>query len=184
MSDRPLVIHLCGWPGPGERVIGLALAGRLSARLIDNHLLVNPASALFARDDPRHARLRAELRQSVYEAALTLPAHVPLILTDALSDEAEDWPLFAPTLEFARKRGARFVPIILQISQEENVRRLTDPERSGHGKLMEPDVLLGYRQNLGLLRPEGAFDLDVDRLSAEAAAEAIVEICNAAGDDA
>ena len=66
------VIHICSWPGAGKATIGRILARRLGGRLIDNHLALDPASALFDRSDPRHRPLRARLRSTIDAAALPL----------------------------------------------------------------------------------------------------------------
>ncbi|MCG7518491.1 hypothetical protein [Ruegeria sp. Ofav3-42] len=175
MRDEPLTIHIVGWPGSGKRTIGLALADMLGGRLIDNHLMLNPASALFDRSDPRHAVLRRTVRSSIYDAAMTLAANVPLIFTDALEESPADHKLIAPTLDFARRRGGRFQSFVLQLSEKENLQRLCDPERRGRSKLMDPDILKKYRRDLSLLRLDGQIEIPVDSLSPKEAADAIVE---------
>lgn len=175
MPEEPLTIHIVGWPGSGKRTIGLALADMLGGRLIDNHLMLNPASALFDRSDPRHAALRRIVRSSIYDAAMTLAASVPLIFTDALEESPADRALIAPTLDFARRRGGRIQPFTLQISEQENLRRLCDPERRGQSKLMDPDILKKYRRDLSLLRLEGQIEIPVGSLSPKEAAGVIVQ---------
>jgi hypothetical protein len=53
-----LILHINGWPGSGKLTIGRIVAGRLGARLLDNHTVLNPAEALFERDDPLHGWLQ------------------------------------------------------------------------------------------------------------------------------
>ncbi|MBO9445238.1 hypothetical protein [Ruegeria sp. R14_0] len=178
MVDEPLTIHIVGWPGSGKRTIGIALADMIGGRLIDNHLMLNPASALFVRSDPRHAVLRREVRAAIYEAALTLGPDIPVIFTDALEESSADRELIAPTLEFARKRGGRLQPFMLQLSEQENLRRLCDPERQGRGKLMEPDVLMNFRRDLTLLRLDGVIEISVDKRTPKEAARAIADALN------
>ncbi|MAC78977.1 MAG: nucleoside kinase [Rhodobacteraceae bacterium] len=167
------VIHLCGWPGTGKATIGTLLATRLGGRLIDNHLALDPASALFERSDPRHVALRQTLRAAIDAAALTLPPEVPRIVTDALSDEPEDAALFAPTRALARARGAALHCITFDISPEENRRRLCDPARASRAKLTDPKILDRLRANHRHLRPEGSVSLDVTGLDPAQAATAI-----------
>ncbi|MGB3556871.1 MAG: AAA family ATPase [Jannaschia sp.] len=164
------VVHICGWPGSGKRTIGKALCRRIGGRLIDNHLILDAAAALFKRGTRESSDLRETLRQVLYDAARTLPAEVPLILTDALSDSATDRPLIEPTLELARDRRARLVPIVLTVEIAENRRRLLDPARKDTGKLTDPAILDDLRRCHRLLHLEGAGTLDVTALSAEAAA--------------
>lgn len=152
------VIHLCGWPGTGKATIGTVLARRLGGRLIDNHLALDPASALFERSDPRHVALRQTLRAAIDAAALTLPPEVPRIVTDALSDEPEDAALHCITFD---------------ISPEENRRRLCNPARASRAKLTDPKILDRLRANHRHLRPEGSVSLDVTGLDPAQAATAI-----------
>lgn len=134
------------------------------------------ARAVFARGTAECARLREDVRRVVLQAALTLPPDVPVVLTDALSDSPEDFELFRPTLDFAERRGVALTSVLLEIDQAENLSRLTDSVR-GRYKLTDPEVLIDLRTRLALLEPEGAWRLDVTRLSAEAAAAQIAERC-------
>ncbi|MEJ6391722.1 hypothetical protein V8J82_00560 [Gymnodinialimonas sp. 2305UL16-5] len=167
------VIHITGWPGSGKRTIAMHLRDRIGARLIDNHLILNPASALFERGTPDRSALRERLRAVMYEAALGLPADVPLILTDALAETDAKGPLIEPTIQLAKDRGAQLVPFVLRIDPEENMRRLTDPARDGTGKLTDAAMLRDLHATHRLLRLPGGLDLDVTDLSAGAAAEVI-----------
>ncbi|MEM7490792.1 MAG: nucleoside kinase, partial [Pseudomonadota bacterium] len=123
------VIHLNGWPGCGKRTFGRVLADRIGGRLIDNHLILDPAVALFPRRSPEAAALREAVRDVVHGAALTLPNNIPLVLTDALSED--DHHLAVPSIAFAARRGAPFLPVLLDLDAGENARRLTAPERFG-----------------------------------------------------
>lgn len=175
MSTAP-VIHISGWPGSGKRTIGQALAHATGGRLLDNHVFVDPARALFDRMTPEFARLREDVRAVILRAALDLPPHVPVILTDALSDTKEDYALFKPTLDFARDRRAVLHTVVLEIDEAENLARLIDAERSAY-KLKDPAILTDLRARLALLSPEGACRLDVTHLAPEAAAARIAEHC-------
>ncbi len=169
------VIHICGWPGSGKRTIALHLRDRIGARLIDNHLILNPASALFDRGTVERSRLREELRAVTYRAAESLPADTPLILTDALASSDAGTNLIEPTKALAAARGAPLWPVILGISNEENRRRLCDPARDGTGKLVDPAILDDLRQTHSLLRLPGVWDLDVTHLEASEAAARIAD---------
>ena len=171
-----VVLHINGWPGCGKLTIGRIVAGRLGARLLDNHTLLNPASALFDRDDPLHGALRQEVRAIVLGYAARLAAGVGIVLTDALADDAQDTAQFAAYRTLAAARGARLVSVVLACEAGENVRRLTDGRRADQHKLMLPETLHRLRGAYRLLRPEGveAIALDVTALDAETAAEAVL----------
>ncbi|MEM7711530.1 MAG: nucleoside kinase [Pseudomonadota bacterium] len=166
------VIHVNGWPGCGKRTIARALTERIKGRLLDNHLILDPAIALFARGTSEQKALREAIRGLLYEAVLTLPAEVPIVLTDALSEDDHD--LVAPAIDLAERRGAPFRPILLDLDGPDNARRLTASDRRGTGKRMDPAVLYKIRAEERLLHLPDAVEIDATALSAEAAADRIV----------
>ena len=64
---------------------------------------------------------------------------------------------------------------VLDVSIQENVRRLQDPARRGGAKLTDTDILGTIRNSEKLFIPETAMVLDVTNLTAEAAAAIIVQ---------
>lgn len=171
------VLHINGWPGSGKRTIGKIIAERLGARLLDNHVMLNPAEALFERGDPLHASLRNAVREVTLDHAERLAPSVSIILTDALVDDPDDTALFERFRHLARSRNACLVAIVLEIAQDENARRLVSPGRSDSLKLTRVDVLSAMRSQYRLLRPSDVeiIELDVTDLSA---AEAATQILN------
>jgi dephospho-CoA kinase len=172
-----LVIHINGWPGSGKLTIARHLAERLGARLADNHTLINPAEALFARSDPLYRSLRSAVRQSVFEHLEKAPGEQSFVFTDALSDDAADTRAFEDCAALARKRGARFVAVVIDCDVEENLKRLTRAGRRKLHKLTDPDVLLGLRRAHRLLRGKSdqLIEIDVTALGADEAAAAIAQ---------
>ncbi|OCP00282.1 MULTISPECIES: AAA family ATPase [unclassified Ensifer] len=177
MSAQPtsLVVHINGWPGTGKLTIARHLAERLGARLADNHTLINPAEALFARSDPLYRSLRSAVRASVFEHLAMASFKQSFVFTDALSDDVADTRAFEDCAELARERGARFVAVVVDCDVAENLKRLTRAGRSKLHKLTDPDVLLGLRGRHRLLRgsSDQLIEIDVTALGADAAAEAI-----------
>jgi len=102
---------------------------------------------------------------------------VALVLTDPLSDDVVDTAVFERFRALATQRKARLVAVTLEIDAPENVRRLENPRRADHRKLMRADVLQELRHKYRLLRPEGVetFSLDVTQLTAADAASRIFE---------
>lgn len=176
MTSAAPVIHICGFPGSGKFTIGRCLANRIGGKLLHNHLALEPASALFARTDTRHAALREKLRGAMHEAARDLAPDVPIIVTDALEDTPHDRMLFAPTQDLATVRGAPLRAITLALTAEENRKRLQSPMRAERHKLDSVEVLDTLRQSCRLLQPPGALELEVTELSAAQAADEIVRL--------
>ena len=171
------IIHLNGWPGSGKRTIGAILAAQIGARLLDVHVMLNPAEALFERDDPLHAALRDGVRSMVLDYAAKLAPGTSLVLTDPLAADEAGVTLFKRFQDLAAQRNARLLSIVLDIGLGENLRRLETPSRAEHRKLTRPDVLLRMRDRYELLQPQGAeiMTLDITHLSADEAAARILE---------
>ncbi|GGX57588.1 hypothetical protein GCM10007385_28120 [Tateyamaria omphalii] len=167
------VIHIGGWPGAGKKAIGQRVANRLGGRLIHNHLMLDAARALYARDTLESIAMREEVRSLILDHARRLPNDVPIVLTDALADEPAAKPLFQPTLDLARDRNAPLHLFVLDLSIDENQRRLSDPSRAGGDKLTDGDVLKTIRSRDKLFIPAAATVLDVTNLSADSAADKI-----------
>ncbi|WDZ77395.1 AAA family ATPase [Ensifer adhaerens] len=172
-----LVVHINGWPGSGKLTIARHLAERLGARLADNHTLINPAEALFERGNPLYRSLRAAIRESVFEHLVKASAEQSFVFTDALSDDAADARAFQDCAELARRRGARFVAVVMDCDVEENLKRLTRAGRSKQHKLTDPAILLDLRAKHRLLRGNGdaVIEIDVTRLGANEAADLIAD---------
>lgn len=178
MTQKPtgLVVHINGWPGCGKLTIARHLAERRGARLVDNHTLINPAEALFEHSNPLYRSLRAAIRASVFEHLLKAPAEQSFVFTDALSDDAADTRAFQDCAELARRRGARFVAVVMDCDVEENLKRLTRAGRSKQYKLTDPAILLDLRARHRLLRGNGdaaLIEIDVTSLGAAEAADHI-----------
>jgi len=171
-----LVIHINGWPGTGKLTVARHLAKALDARLLDNHLLFDPASALFSRSDPLHASLRGEIRRAVFDHAKRAGPNLRLIFTDALSDDEYDQAMFAEYRDLASARSATLVAIVLECSLEENLHRLQAASRAGSHKLTDPAILHSMRRSYRLLRPaaDRLIEIDTTGLPAEDVARLIL----------
>lgn len=170
------IVHINGWPGTGKLTIARHLAEHLGARLADNHTLINPAEALFARGTPLYRSLRATVRTAVLDHVRQAEAQQSFLFTDALSDDEFDSRAFNDYATLAADRGARFVAVVLDCSMEENLKRLTRAGRSKAHKLTDPDVLMDLRSRHVLLKGkcDQLIELDVTALSADEAAREIL----------
>lgn len=176
IEAQSIILHLNGWPGSGKLTIARLLVERMRGRLVDNHTLLNPAEALFERSDPLWEEARRTVRKTVLSLVEHVAAGVPIVLTDALSDDAYDSALFDEYRALATARSARLVSVILDCSVEENLRRLQSGDRAAHRKLTRPDILINLRARYRLLRPLGAevIEVDVSELEPQQAADLIL----------
>lgn len=172
-----MIVHLNGWPGVGKFTIGRALAERLGARLIHNHLLHDVAIGCTGLADPARWPLYEKVRTAAYEALAERPASETFVMTNALcvgsAREREAWN---HVVDLAITRRVPLVPIVLEAGLEENARRLQSPDRPDT-KLRDPGLLVDFIRTDRLQEPDihEFLKLDVTRLSADQAAERICD---------
>lgn len=170
-----LIVHLNGWPGVGKLTVGRALAERLGARLIDNHLLHDVAIRCTGLADPGRWPLYEKVRHAAYEALKDRPGAETFVMTNALcTNDARERQAWNHVVDLAIARNAALVPVVLEAGFEENARRLQSPERMGR-KLSDPAVLRSFLATDSIQKPDvpDLLVLDVTRLCADQAADAI-----------
>ena len=176
-ARRSVIVHLNGWPGVGKLTVGRALAERLNARLIDNHLLHDAAIACAGLDDPQRWPLYEEIRAAAYRTLASRPAAESFVMTNALcAGSAREREAWNHVVDLAMARHAPLVPVVLEADFEENARRLRSAGR-GPRKLTDPALLRSFAAEDAIQRPDvpELLILDVTALSAEQAA---VRICD------
>ena len=101
-SSGCLVI-LNGFPGVGKLTIARSLQSRLTnveTRIIDNHLIIDPAEAVWPGRGYQHKAFRDKLRQVIFDELKTIPGRdAILIMTCSLGANVEDAAVFAEHLE-------------------------------------------------------------------------------------
>lgn len=193
---KPLpIVHINGFPGTGKLTIAGKLAARLniffedlaiehaappsSARLVHNHLLIDPANAVLHRTQPGYQTLRKAIRDAVFTSLVKESSTYAAIyiFTDWQSGDATGSSVCEEFRTMAQTRGSVLIPIIIKCDEEENVRRLAGLERSKYGKITDVDLLLQFRKQVDpppVFRFDGhehRIEVDVTDMSAEEAAD-------------
>lgn len=172
-----LVVHLNGWPGVGKFTVAQHLAGRLGARLIDNHLLHDVAIACTGLDDPQRWPLHEEVRSAAYRTLASRPIRESLVMTNALCVGSErERQAWNHVVDLAAARRAPLVPIVLEAALNENLRRLQSTNRSPR-KLRDPETLRLFVRSDRIQQPDvpELLVLDVSALSPDQAAARIYD---------
>lgn len=145
------LIYINAFPGVGKLTISRCLQTLITwpSRILDNHTLIDPVEAHTPRTSPAYQSQRQHYRRRRLREVATDPSTL-YIFTDAqtaYTDCMADY--FALALP---PRGRRIYTVILECGVEENVRRLTRPERrdAAKGKLRDPEVLRAWREREGL----------------------------------
>jgi hypothetical protein len=193
------IIHLNGFPGTGKLTIARKLVEKLNreyeqqdpsqsanhtrAKLVHNHLLIDPAGAVLERSQPGYNELRTAIRQAVFTTLINESSTYETIyvFTDWQSGNAVGSGVCEEYLAMAKARGSQFIPILVSCDEQENVRRIQGVSRAISDKLTDSELLVQWRQEVDpppvyLFRDiEARKELDVSSLSPEQAADAIWE---------
>ncbi len=172
-----MIIHINGWPGVGKLTVAKIIAERLDARLIDNHLIVNPSAAIHEHGSPDYIRTNRRIREVLFDELAKAPREEVHVLTDALEDGSDICAeIFESLADLARLRGVPLLSVSLDCDPEENTRRLVSPDRAHKGKLRDVEILLDIRRAHTLMRPafEHRLDLDTTGRSPDSVAEEII----------
>jgi broad-specificity NMP kinase len=172
-----MIVHLNGMPGVGKLTIAKILADKLSARLIDNHSLIDVVTRMYERGSEAYLTEMERMRRKIYEEIEQSSKAVCYIFTNALSDERPEDRMILDTLAHcAIESDHVFVQVLLVCDLEENKKRLVAESRKGTGKLMDTNQLETLQSDYSLYHPEGAHRLIIDNtgISAQAAAEQII----------
>ncbi|CAI7624617.1 unnamed protein product [Penicillium glandicola] len=174
------IVHLNGFPGVGKLTIARYLIKQPpSAKLVHNHLLINPADAVLHRTQPGYQSLRRRIRSSIFSALTDEPAtfDTTYIFTDFQSDDELGSAVCAEYLATAEARRAALVPILLFCDEETNMQRLVSSDRELHAKLTDVELVTKFRRG-DVYRFAGHsnyLELDVSNFTPEEAAKRICE---------
>jgi len=153
----PSVLFINGFPGVGKLSIAREVHKRLAAsRLLDNHLLIDPAQAIEPNRSPAHYALRTGLRRAAFHGLKAVAdKSATLILTScSASTLPHDVEVFAEFVDVAQARGpgVPFVSVNILCDEEENIKRLKSEERgAGKEKLTDAQTLVDLRKKHKLL---------------------------------
>lgn len=181
------LIHINGYPGTGKLTIAQQLLTKLNstakipAKLIHNHLLINPADAILHRTQPGYQTLRKKLRAAVLSSLEQEPAtyQTAYIFTDFQSSDTVGAGVCAEYASTAAKRGCRLLSVVLHCGEEENLRRLVEVGRAAAGKLTDWNVVRGFREGGASIYcfdgESKSLEIDVTTLSSEETALLILD---------
>ncbi|RMY20406.1 hypothetical protein D0867_04021 [Hortaea werneckii] len=164
------VVLLNGFPGTGKYAVARTLRSKLgdtNTRLVDNHLIIDPAEAAHPGRGYEHKALRDVIRRAVFQDLKRLPENITtIVLTGCFGQNSEDVAVYAEHVEIAQARGVRFLSFTLTVEKSEHLLRLQSPDRvyGQKTKLNDPDVLETIMTNNEILDPTIVVDegSDVD----------------------
>jgi hypothetical protein len=128
---RLVFIH--GAPGAGKLTTAKAVQSRTNARLFDNHASIDVARTVFDFGAPGFWELVQTVRLSVLDAAAK--GGVPLLVMTFVYVAPSDLPTFEQFEAAVRRHGGDMLPVYLQCSTPEIVRRIGNPDRVARKKM-------------------------------------------------
>lgn len=175
------IVHINGFPGTGKLTVARLLVEKLSvlnAKLVHNHLLIDPAGAILPRSSKDYQTLRHGIRAAVFATLIQSPDTFDSLymFTDFQSSDVLGTSVVAE-YEFAAKlRNCAFIPIILSCAKKENLSRLESQERTLHGKLTDRALVSCMRDHIEVHRFANhpfQMDLEITNLEPDLAADLI-----------
>ena len=144
--QRGMIVVLNGFPGAGKFTILKHVKELLPAnntRLVDNHLLIDPAQAVYPdRQNPEHYELRRKLQEPVFESIskLAQDGHV-VLMTTCLADNIDmDAALFREHLAMVRGTDVPLFWVNAHCDQAVLEQRVRSAERCQSAKMKLTDV--------------------------------------------
>lgn len=171
------IIYLIGHPGTGKYTIAKELAQH-GFVVCDNQLVNNPIFALLNYNGCSRIPFYAwsainRIRTAVLDF-MSVEQNNNYVLTNCLYNDEGDRSCYAQVESMALKRGSLFIPVKLLISEEENLRRITEPSRRERWKSIDPKDAIQRRELISIEHPH-LIELDVSLLSVVEAVEKILE---------
>jgi shikimate kinase len=170
-----MIIELQGQAGVGKMTVGRALALAMDARLIDNHVIYNPALATTEFGSTEFYETVRSVRQITFRRAENLPRGTSIIVTVAATrnrEWAKEWQM--AVRELADRRSTALFGVHVHCDPAENGRRLRTPSRALLRKLTDPSALgEGVSRPIQLDHCDKVLELDASSLGPSKAAERI-----------
>ena len=169
------LLFIYGAPACGKLTVGKEVARRSGYALFHNHLVVDALLAVFPFGSPEFVTLREKFWMETIQAAARSGRSLVFTFCPEPTVDA-DFPERLKAL--VQQAGGTVSFIRLEVSEEEQERRLIAPSRTG-GKLRRIDLLRSLRKDFELAlmaMPEPALSIDTTVTTAEAAASQIVQL--------
>lgn len=175
------IVHINAFPGTGKLTVARLLVEKLSAldaKLVHNHLLIDPAGAILPRSSKDYQSLRHAIRAAVFTTLIRSPDTFDslYIFTDFQSSDQLGSSVVSEYESAAKLRSCAFIPVILSCTKKENLSRLTSQERELHGKLTDHAVMSRIRDHDEVHRFENhpfQLDLEITNVEPDVAADLI-----------
>ncbi|CAG7963010.1 unnamed protein product [Penicillium salamii] len=168
----PSFIYINGYPGVGKLTVAKELCKLLpKAKIVSNHLLIDPVAAVFDRDVEEYQPLRQVLRGEFLKsiATATSTREITWIFTDQQSSSILGTSSAKDYQNAAAIRGSPFISVITNCDLEENLKRAIGGDRGvgTNTKLTDLGILRRIRESEDIFHfnDENELEIDITQLS-------------------
>ena len=127
------LVFIHGAPAAGKLTTARALLGLIKGRLFDNHAAIDVARTVFDFGAPGFWELVQAVRALVLDAAAE--RRTPLVVMTSVYVEPDDLPMFEQFESIVRRHCGQILPVFLQCSTEEIIRRVGNSDRIAKRKM-------------------------------------------------
>ena len=171
-------VILYGPPAVGKLTVAEALGQLTGWGVVHNHLSNNLVLEAFPYGHPEFSRLVISIRTQLFEAAAK--ARVDgLISTLVYAPEKLDDAIVGDWRRRVAKHGGETVFVRLHCAEATLFKRVANPSRRGHKKIIEPHLLKDWLKRFDLfaeVRGVRSLSIDTDKLKPAQAAEIIAMV--------
>jgi hypothetical protein len=174
------VVFIHGAPGSGKLTTARALLSRVNGRLFDNHAAIDVARTVFDFGEPGFWDLVRTVRASVLNAAAG--RGIPFLVMTFVYVAPDDLATFEEFETIVHGHGGHLLPVFLQCSLNEIVRRIGNPDRVAGKKMASEQSARDFliRHQVAPVPRADCLVLDSEANDAQANAQRIIRQFNLA----
>ena len=168
------VIYLIGRSGVVKYTIAKEIA-KSGYKIIDNQLINNPILSIvdFNNNVPLEAwDAIGKIRNILFDFMAEGTQHSYVLTNELFDDDLGDHKLFKQVEALAAKRGSIFIPVKLNISEQENINRITNSERALRYKSTQIEEKDRNRKLIQISHPN-LLEIEISELSPQGVAQNI-----------
>lgn len=156
---RGKVVLLNGFPGTGKLTIATKMKSYFpedTVRLVDNHLLIDPAQAIYPGRGAAHCELRQKIREVAFAAVRKIAEEGKTVLmTVCLADNDADTRTFEEHISIVCNTSIPIYWFNLRCDRDVLEKRVASKERreGSKSKLTDVGILRQLMEDLELLNP-------------------------------
>jgi hypothetical protein len=169
------LLYIHGAPATGKLTVAKAIAARVPARVLDNHIFIDYAKSVLEFGAPRFFELVRESRALALRYAAESD-DAPLVIFTSCYSEPEDRAPVDEIESVAKESGGRLFPVFLFCAEAAQYSRVVDAERAARGKINSIEGLKDFsaKWNFAPISAPNCYKLDTTDLPPDEAAQIIL----------